>query len=86
VSVPPPDSEVSARRISDDLRSASRDEEHLLAGRQVADQPVELRHAIDEGARRHDLAIDKGIGHYVNVCNDYVISRNMILESEDIRD
>ena len=43
--------------------AARRDEEDLLAGVEVAAEPVELDLAVDEGRGRNDLPVDEGIGH-----------------------
>ena len=51
-------------RLADQRRlavAARRDEEDLLAGGQIADQPVELGLAVDEGRGRDDLAVDERV-------------------------
>ena len=45
--------------------AARRDQEDLLARRQVGDQAVELGDAVDERRRRDDLAVDERVLHYV---------------------
>jgi hypothetical protein len=55
---------------------ARRDEEDLLAGRQIGDEAVELDDAIDERGGRDDLAVDKRVVRYGDRRNSYVISRN----------
>ena len=41
-----------------------RDEKHLLARGEIADEPIELGDAVHERGDRHDLAVDEGIVHY----------------------
>ena len=56
------------KRLADERRlavAARRDEEDLLAGIEVAAEPVELDLAVDEGRGRNDLAVDEGIGHAI---------------------
>ena len=48
-------------------------EEDLLARGQIAHEPVELVDAVDERRRRHHLAVDKWIFHYVVLRNGYVL-------------
>ena len=65
-----------AQRLPDQRRLAvppRRDEKHLLAGRQVAHEPIQLVDAVDERCRRHDLAVHEWIFHYVNLRNGYVL-------------
>jgi 4'-phosphopantetheinyl transferase EntD len=62
------------QRLADQRRlavAARRDEEDFLAGREVADQALELHHPVDEPGRRHDLAVDEGILGYVDHRNGY---------------
>ena len=66
-------------RVADERRlaeAAGRDQEHLLAGRQIGDQPIQLDDPVGERRRRHDLAVDEGILHYGESYNGYMISRN----------
>jgi hypothetical protein len=51
--------------------TSRRDQEHLLAGGQIARQAVELDDAVDERRRRHHLAVDERILCYVKHRNDY---------------
>ena len=55
---------VDERRLA---VAARRDQEDLLAGREVGRQPLELDIAAHERRRRHDLAVDEGVvaGHNV---------------------
>jgi hypothetical protein len=65
-----------AKRVPDQRGLAvppRRDEEHLLPGRQVAHEPIQLVDAIDERCRRHDLTVHKWVFHYVNLRNGYVL-------------
>jgi hypothetical protein len=55
---------------------ARRDEEDLLAGRQIGDEAVELDDPIDERGGRDDLAVDERVVRYGDRRNSYVISRN----------
>ena len=64
---------------------AGRDEEHLLAGRQVADQPVQLVDAVDERRGRHDFAVDEWVLHYGISYNEYGLYRNGYVATEPIR-
>ena len=41
--------------------AARRDQEHLLAGGEVGDQPIELDDAVGERRARDDLAVDEGV-------------------------
>ena len=50
---------------------ARRDEEDLLAGGEVGDQPVELGDPVDERRGRHDLAVDERVAGYGEHGNDY---------------
>ena len=64
------------QRLPDEGRLAvpsGRDEEDLLARRQVAHEPVQLVDAIDERCRGHDLAVYEWVFHYVNLRNGYVL-------------
>ena len=58
--------------------AARRDQEHLLAGGQVAAQPGALVLAVGERRRGDDLAVDERVvwRHYVIIRNDYVKQRN----------
>jgi hypothetical protein len=58
--------------------AARRDQEHLLAGGQVAAEPGALLLAVGERRRGDDLAVDKRVVrcHYVIIRNDYVKQRN----------
>ena len=56
------------QRLPDERRlavAARRDEEDLLPGGQVADEPVELGLAVDERLAGHDFAVDEGVLHGV---------------------
>ncbi len=67
------------QRVPDERRlaiPARRDEKDLLRRRQVADEPLELVHAVDECRRGHDFAVDEGVLHYVEQYNRYDSGRN----------
>ena len=76
-------------RVADQRRlavSARRDQEDLLAGGEIGDQPIQLDDAVREGRRGHDLAVDEGILHYGSSYNGYMIRRNGgSWESKDLR-
>ena len=63
-------------RASDQRRfavPARRDQEDLLAGVEIGDQPVELGDPIDERRRRHDFAVDERVAGYGEHGSDYVV-------------
>ena len=56
----------AVERLPDQRRLAvapRRDQEDLLPGCEVADQPVELGLAVDERLAGDDLAVDEGVLH-----------------------
>ena len=66
-------------RVADERRlavPARRDQEDLLAGGEIGDQPIQLDDPVRERRRRHDLAVDEGVLHYGKSYNGYMIPRN----------
>ena len=67
-------------RLPDERRlavPAGRNEEDLLAGGQVADQPIHLGLAVDERIVRHDLAVDERVLHWITLIDVAVTSINV---------
>src|SRR6185369_9554283 len=71
----PPHDVTDQRRLA---VAARRDEEHLLARRQILGQPVSLAIAIRERGGRDDLAVDERVhaAHYLSIRDDYLHWRN----------